>query len=70
MKGSAGGRGGWCLHLDIEVGDVALLREQLQAIWIGDTGTAAAGEAWSLGGIAECGEDFRSEESERQRAEP
>jgi hypothetical protein len=65
-----GRRAGGALHPDLEDGDVALLVEQLQAIWIGDTGTAAAGEAWSLGGIAECGEDFRSEESERQRAEP
>jgi hypothetical protein len=24
------------LHLDIEVGDVALLLEQLPAIWVGD----------------------------------
>jgi hypothetical protein len=34
--GSAGGRGGRCLHPDIEVGDVALLLEQLQAIWVGN----------------------------------
>jgi hypothetical protein len=27
-------------------------------------------EAWSLGGVAECSEDFGSEESERQRTEP
>jgi hypothetical protein len=35
-EGSAGGRGGRCLHPDLEVGDVALLLEQLQAIWVGD----------------------------------
>jgi hypothetical protein len=44
-----GRRAGGALHPDLEVGDVALLVEQLQAIWIGDTGTAAAGGGVVIG---------------------
>ena len=35
-SGSAGGRGGRCPPSDIEVGDVALLVEQLPGIWVAD----------------------------------